>query len=326
MNRRALISAAFASAATCATGCGSTRDAPLSKVTIAGGTHEGVYHRLAQAFASEIEARWRIPAEVLTSNESVDNLRLVSEGKATIGFATVDICDLALQGDPPFDGVLPVAALAGVYEDYLQIIYAADRPINKISDLAKYHVSLGPEKSGTGYLAARLVLAAGVKEAMITNRSFWPADHAAAEMAAGNLDAFFMMGGLPTPLVQTLADRMRARGSKIKVLSIPDEAKILLDRYRHVYLQRSIPIGTYGIERAASTVGVGNVIVIHQHAPADVAFRLTELLLACQPKLADAHPEARRLDPRTAVSTFTIPLHPGALRYYRSTKPFPGTT
>jgi len=324
MNRRALLGAAVTSVFASTAGCGSTRGAPLAKVIIAGGTPGGVYQQLAEAFAREIEARWSIPAEVLTTNnESSDNLRLVAEGKATIGFATVDLCDVALIGDPPFGGILPVAALAGVYEDYLQIIFSADRPIGQISDLARYRVSLGAEGSGTDFLAGRLLHAAGAGGS-IPKRSYWPGDHAAAEMLAGNLDAFFVMGGLPTPSVKMLATKMLEHGMRLRVLSIPMEAEDLRGRFRHIYVHRSIPAGTYGIDKEVSTIGVGNVIVIHRDAPDEAAFRLTELLLASQPALAAAHPEARRLDLRTAVSTFTIPLHDGALRYYRSTKPFPG--
>ena len=322
MNRRALLGAAFTSAAACAAGCSSARGAPLPKVTIAGGTPSGVYYQLGMAFAAEIRARWGIPAEVLTSNESIDNLRMVDQGHAHLGFATVDICDVALQPDLPFTGILRIAALAGVYEDYLQLIVPADLPIVEISDLARFRVSLGAENSGTEFVAERLLHHAGVKQR--PQRTYLTADDAAAEMLAGNLDAFFMMGGLPTLSVSRLAERMLARKRKVRLLSIPTGAESLRSRYKHLYVQRSIPAGTYGMDYEASTIGVGNVIVIHKDASEDAAFRLTELLLAAQPSLAKAHPEARRLDQRTAVSTSSIPLHPGALRYYRSTKPFPG--
>lgn len=322
MNRRALLNAAALGAIGMA-GCSPAGEAPLSKVVIAGGIPDGVYDLLARAFAAEIRARWGIPAEVLPSNESIDNLRMVDQGKAHLGFATVDICDVALQGDAPFLGILSIAALAAVYEDYLQIICDATAPISEVSDLAKLRVSLGAEQSGTEFVAERLMHHAGAPGA-IPLRSYLSADSAAMEMLAGRLDAFFVMGGLPIAWVSRLADQMRKADRRIRVLSIPTGAQSLRDRYRHLYVQRSIPAGTYGIELESSTIGVGNVIVIHKDAPERTAFRLAELLLAAQPSLAKAHREARRLDQRTAVSTSSIPLHPGALRYYQSAKPFSG--
>jgi len=315
VNRRALFGAALASV----TGCGSNGRSPLHSVKIAAGTPQGVYHELAKAFAAEIRSRWRIPADVLTSNESIDNLRMVAEGHADIGFATVDICDLALQGDWPFSGVLPIAALAGLYEDYLQIIIADSGQIAQLRDLRNRRVSLGGEKSGTEFVADRILRTVGLDQNKITSVYHLPADVAAIQMLAGSLDAFFVMGGLPTLSVQDLAGRM-----KVRLLSIPDEAGYVRDDYRQIYLLRSIPSGTYGMDREISTIGVGNVMVIHKDAPDETAFRLTELLLASKQALVRAHPEALRLGPRTAVATFKIPLHQGALRYYRETKPFLG--
>jgi uncharacterized protein len=320
MNRRALLGALTGAAVG---GCSSGGGAPLRSVVIAGGRPDGVYDQLAQAFAAEIRARWSIPAEVLGSNESIDNLRMVDQGRAHLGFATVDICDVALQGDRPFLGILRVAALAGVYEDHLQIVYSDDTPIERVSDLSQLRVSLGAKDSGTEFIAERLLHHAGA-DRPIPRRSYLPADNAADEMLAGNLDAFFVMGGLPTTPVARLADRMLAGGRRLRLLSIPTDAQSLWGRYKHLYVQRSIPAGTYGIEGEASTIGVGNVIVIHRDTPPEAAFRLAELLLAAQPSLARAHREARRLDQRTAVATSSIPLHPGALSYYRSVKPFAG--
>jgi TRAP transporter TAXI family solute receptor len=319
VNRRALLGAALAGTTAAVTaGCGSSRDAPLRSVTIAAGTPGGVYHELANAFARQIRDRWHIPAEVLITNESIGSVRSVSEGKADIGFATVDICDLALQADEPFLGVMPIAALAGLYEDYLQIVVSDDSQIVRVSDLARHRVSLGTENSGTKFVAGRILLNGGVVEQDLTRYDL-STDAAAVQMQAGNLDAFFLLGGVPTPAVVELAGNM-----KVRLLSIPDEASQLRDTYRQSYLLRSIPAGMYGADREVSTIGVANLIVIHKDAPEDVAFRLTELLLASKEVLAKTHSQALRLDPRSAVSTFKIPLHEGALRYYRSAKPFLG--
>lgn len=316
MRRRALLCAAFALPGA-ATGCSTGRDAPLPNLTIAGGTPGGVYNELATALAAEVGRRWRIQTGVLPSNESVDNLRLVAEGKAHIGFATVDLCDLALQGDSPFTAVLPVVALAGVYEDYFHLVVAEDSGIQQVAELAKRRVSLGPHESGTAVLATRVLRSAGLTTSSLGQLLELPPQEAATRMLAGNLDAFCVMGGLPTGTVSDLADRM-----KVRVLSIPDEETFPSGAYSDLYLRRSIPSGMYGKNAEVATRGVGNVLVVHRDMPDDTAFRLTELLFEAKPSLVKAHPEAHRLAPRTAVATFTIPLHRGALRYYRAAKPF----
>jgi TRAP-type uncharacterized transport system substrate-binding protein len=68
-------------------------------------------------------------------------------------------------------------------------------------------------------------------------------------------------------------------------------------------------------------LGVRNVLVVRRDLPERTAYRLTELLFAAKRELASAHDEARRLDPRSALATFPVPLHPGASAYYRESKP-----
>ena len=62
-------------------------------------------------------------------------------------------------------------------------------------------------------------------------------------------------------------------------------------------------------------------VAVRWDLPEEVAYWATKLLFAAKPEMVRAHIEARRIDPRSAVSTAPMPLHPGAQRYYRETKP-----
>ena len=77
----------------------------------------------------------------------------------------------------------------------------------------------------------------------------------------------------------------------------------------------------YGLTAETPTVGVRAVLVVRASLPEATAFALTKLLFEAKDRLAARHPEARRLDPRAALDTGAVPLHPGAARYYRETKP-----
>jgi TRAP-type uncharacterized transport system substrate-binding protein len=43
--------------------------------------------------------------------------------------------------------------------------------------------------------------------------------------------------------------------------------------------------------------------------------------VAAKTEMVRAHIEARHIDPQSAVATASMPLHPGAQRYYRETNP-----
>ena len=162
---------------------------------------------------------------------------------------------------------------------------------------------------------ARVLEAAGLGIERIDRRQLSTA--AAAEaLQSRTIQGFFITGGLPDPTVAALAERM-----PVRVLSLDDELTDIQERHGELYLDRSIPQGMYGADREVRTLGVRNVVVVRWDLPEEVAYWATKLLFAAKPAMVRAHIEARRIDPRSAVATAPMPLHPGAQRYYRESKP-----
>jgi uncharacterized protein len=294
---------------------------PIDRLVIAGGPPGSVYDDLARAFADVIRARWGTAVTVATTDGSVENLNQLSSGKADVGFSTVDVASLALQGQPPFGPPRRIVALAGLYEDYVHIVVPAASQIEQISDLDGLPVSLGAENSGTPIIAQRVLDAAGKDLADIKPRYLSPADSATA-LLTGEIKAFFMVGGLPTQTLVDLAKRV-----PVRLLPIDEELDELQSRHGEYYHGRSIPPNTYNLtsrskdRKEIKTVGVPNVLVSERRLSEDVAYRLTELLFMARTELANAYVGARRLEARSALAVFPLHLHPGAANYYRESKP-----
>ncbi|MCW2918436.1 MAG: hypothetical protein JWN52_6504 [Actinomycetia bacterium] len=301
-------------AGTTAFGCGGSSP-PVTDLVIATGGNGGVYHALGDAYAAAARDRWSAKVEVLTTAASVENLRLLAEGRADVAFATVDSAALAVNGAAPFSRALPIVALAGLYDDYLQIVASADGPIRKIGDLLRRRVSTGSAGSGTEIVAARVLAAARIDVDRGIARSRLSAAQSAEALRKGEIDAFFFTGGLPTPAIADLA-----RTTRIRILSVGDLVGDLQREYGDVYLPRSIPTTIYGLGEEVSTVGIPNVLVVRADMSSAKAKALTALLFESKPTLVAAHAEARRLDRRSALATFPVPLHSGAAQYYRESK------
>ncbi|MFC4911932.1 TAXI family TRAP transporter solute-binding subunit [Actinomadura gamaensis] len=301
-----------------ASGCRSDRPS-LPPVVIATGGEGGVYHALGDAFAATLHDRWKVRATVLTTAASIENLRLLAAHKADLAFTTVDSADLATRGAGPFAGNVRIAALSGLYDDYLHIVVRADGPIRSVADLRGRRVSTGAAGSGTEVLAGRVLAAAGVRvsgrDAIV--RSRLSASASGEALRAGRIDAFFFNGGLPTPAVTDLARTVRVR-----LLPVGSLVAGLQRSFGEVYLARSIPATTYGMGREVPTVATPNVLVVRADMPAAEARELTALLFASRSRLAAVHAQARRLDRRAALVTYPLPLHPGAALYFRETKPW----
>jgi TRAP transporter TAXI family solute receptor len=316
-NRLARLAVAAVLVGSGAVACGGEEPLGTDRLVVATGGTGGVYFAIGTALAAAAHDRWpTLDARVLTTGGSVENLRLVADGKADLGFATVDTAALAVDGHAPFDYVLPIAALAGLYEDYLQVVVRADSDIRQVAQLRGRRVSTGSPGSGTEVVAERMLDAVHLDPNRDVTRSRLSAADSAEALFAGRVDAFFFSGGLPTPAVANLAERL-----PVRLLSARDEATVLQERFGEFYVPRSIPVGAYHLDAEVETLGIANVLVARRDVSNRLAYRLTSLLFTAKPRLVAAHEQARRLDPRSGLATFPIPLHPGAEQYYRKAKP-----
>lgn len=293
-------------------GCGGPAARPW-RLVIATGGREGVYYAYGQGLAAA--ARERLPGarpQVISTAASVENLRLVGEGRADAAFTLADSAALAYEGRPPFTRREPVVALARLYENYTHLVVPADGPIRRLADVQGRVVSLGAAGSGTELIATRLLTVAGVDGVRV--RRLQVGD-AADALSGGRIDAFFFSGGLPTGAIAELA-----RTTPIRLIDLSAYVEPLKRRFRAFYEERSILASTYGLAEQVRTIGVPNYLVVNASMADERAYRLTRLLFTRRDELAAAHPEALHLNRRSAVSTYPLPLHPGAMRYYREAK------
>lgn len=314
-----LLAAAVALTMLLLAGCtgSDTPPRPTGEITMATGNRGGVYAEYGAEYA-DLLAR-RLPdasARVLHTGGSVDNLRRVSAGEARVAFALADSAADAVAGQPPFTEPLPVRALAALYDNYVQLVVPADSPVRSVTDLRGRRVSLGSEGSGTAVIAERILNVAGLSpDSDIAGQRNDVRDSVAA-LADRRIDAFFWSGGLPTAAITELR-----RTTPVRLVDLGDVVGALTRSYGELYTETTVPAVVYGEQSAVTTVSVPNFLVVRQDMPDAEAYWLTRLLFEGQPQLIRAHPEARRLDRRTAIATHPLDLHPGAERWYRESQP-----
>jgi uncharacterized protein len=319
MRRRSLLGAiAAAVPAAMTVGCDeSDRRPPARRLTIATAAPGEVYDVVGSALAEAARVRWRIEVDVLRTTGSVDNVNAVADRRADLAFTTLDVADAAREGNAPFANAVALAAVASLYDDYLHVVVRADDTrIRRVADLEAVRVSTGPVGSAADVVARRVLSAVGLGDLTYRVTHHLTTADAARALENGAVDAYFFTGGLPDRLVSDLAGRV-----PIRLLPVMEEVTALRQRFGDYFVTRSIPAGTYGNVADVTTLGIRTVIVVRSDLPLTVAYGLTQLLFAAQPDLERAHDEALRLNPRSAVATFPVPLHPGSASYYRDVKP-----
>jgi uncharacterized protein len=299
-------------------GCGNDPEPPLDarELRVASGLDGGVYRVYGRALAAVLDRELRpVRARAFETEGSIDNLQRLAGGRADIGFSLADAALRAVDGKPPFPRPVKVAALARLYNDYLQIIVRKDSRLHSIGDLAGKTVSIGAKRSGTA-LEARAVLKLpriGLRGKRAVKMRSLTLQESTAALTARRIDAFFWSGGLPSDAIVKLREKL-----PIRLIGLPEGTAKELDP--ELYAQGSIPQYVYGDDGAVSTLIAPNLLVVRQDLPAEVAYRITRALFKHQRELEKKHTQATRLNLSSAISVHPLELHPGALRWYREAR------
>lgn len=300
-----------------AIGCNGGGGSGSKFLSIATGGTGGVYYPYGGGLAKVLNDSIpgvRASAEVTAA--SVDNLKLIRDGKADIAFALADTVADAANGRGAFLGAsAPVASLAVLYSNYTHLITLGSTGITSLAELRGKTVSTGSPGSGTEVIAFRVLRAAGLNPDADVTRQGLGASESAGALKDGKIDAFFWSGGLPTAAVQDLA---HSPGIIVRMIPTGDVVAALQRDHGTLYFPLEVPAGAYpGVASPLSVVGVANVLVVNRSMPEQLAYDVTRVLFEKQPELAGIHPEARKLSLETATNGSPVDFHPGALRYYR---------
>ncbi|MEU5692610.1 TAXI family TRAP transporter solute-binding subunit [Actinosynnema sp. NPDC020468] len=302
--RRAFLLAALAAGA-----CTPGDPAPPVELVLATGLDGAVFKELGAALAAALgDALPGTAVRARPTAASVANGRLLQSGEVHLGLSSLDPLDgLLLSAEDPGG----VSAVGRLYDSFFQLVVPADSPIRTVADLTGRRVSLGPVESGTEFTATRLLTLLGVTP---DSRRMAHAE-AARQLVSGDLDAFLVFTGIPTPAVTDIAGRV-----PLRLVDLPAEAVLLADAYPGPYVPVTVPATTYRDLGPCRTFAVPNLLLARTALDASVVEVVTRTVFTESGRIAAGHPEAARINVRTGIATGQVPLHRGAERWFRSVK------
>ena len=280
---------------------------------LTGGT-SGVYYplgvALSELYAENIDgARTQVQA----TKASVENLNLLQQGKGELAFALGDSVKAGWDGveEAGFPQPLTeIRAIAAIYPNYVQIVANAESGIKTLEDLKGKSISVGAPASGTELNARAIFAAAGMSYEDMGKVEYLPYAESAELIKNRQLDATLQSSGLGVAFIQDLAATM-----PINIVAIPAD---VVDSIGAPYVASTIPAGTYdGQTEDVATAAIGNILVTHAGVSEETAYQMTKLMFENLDRMIASHSAAADIDPANALSGLSIPLHPGAERYYR---------
>lgn len=279
-----------------------------------GGTYYPLGGMLAQLVSNKVTIDGKkMSATAETGNASVANSKLLGRGEIESAFAAADILDAAYKGINQFDGaaIKNLRAIGALYPETVQLVVRADAGINSFTDLKGKAISSGSPGSGQWQLLGDLLTAHGMTRDDI-KEDFSSFSQSVDKIKDGNLDASLITAGAPTSSVTDLAT-----GHDIRIIPLAGPAIKKLQESQPYYADAVLPAGIYnGIDSDVQTLAVRAIWATHSDTSEEVIYELTKALFENTETLGKVHPKGKEISLDYALESVSIPVHPGALRYY----------
>jgi len=244
-------------------------------------------------------------------------MRRVESGDSAFGLSQTDVALAAFNGEGPFAAVGPdpkLRVVIALYPEAFTVVARADAGIRDFQDLRGKRVGIGT--SGVGYNFTRDIIlgfygwTTSAPEHVL---EFAPAEQNQA-LCNNKVDAIIFEAGHPNGLTQEDTTDCRAR--LVRVAGLPIDRLLATHPY---YILSIIPGGMYvGNPGDVPTIGTRAVLVSSSDRPDEVVYAMVKAVAENFAVFRQLHPTLSTLEIREMVpSTSVIPIHPGALKYYR---------
>jgi TRAP transporter TAXI family solute receptor len=228
--------------------------APIKKLVIATGLKDGNYYKIATEYKKLLEEN-KIDVTLLTTKGSVDNIKLIKEGKADIAFAQNGIIQAPDSN---------IEFLGNIYYEPLWIFYKNDQyKIDYLIQLITKKISIGEDGSGTKDLSMKLLKDNGIDNSNSTILSL-DTQTSKKMLLDGKIDAMFMVTSHKSPVVKELLEdpkinvlsikRAKAYGQKYGFLAALTLYEGTLDLYKNIPEENINLLSTSASSRTDSTL------------------------------------------------------------------------
>ncbi|HEX7922985.1 MAG TPA: TAXI family TRAP transporter solute-binding subunit [Bradyrhizobium sp.] len=280
---------------------------------LTGGT-SGVYYPLGVAIGKIYGDKIPdVKTQVQATKASVENLVLLQQGRGEIAFTLGDSLKAAWEGDAEagFKNKLDkLRTIGAIYPNYIQIVATAESGIKTLADLKGKSLSVGAPKSGTELNSRAILAAAGMSYKDLGKVEYLPFAESVDLMKNRQLSATLQSAGLGVASLKDLST-----SSEITVVAVPKET---VDKIGPPFVSVIIPANTYtGQDKDVPTAAVVNYLVTSSAVSDELAYQMTKLVYESLPELANAHAAGKEIKLATAATGSPVPLHPGAIRYYK---------
>lgn len=277
-----------------------------------GGTYYPLGGAMAKIFNENIEG---VTANAQSTGASVENINLVSQGEAEVGFVQNDVAYYAWTGTETFqdkEKVTNIRGMAMLYPEVIQIIATKDSGIQSVEDLKGKKVAVGAPGSGTEVNARQILAEYGITYNDLAKADYLSFNEAADQLKNKQIDAAFVTAAVPTSAVTEVTQT-----ADIVVVSLDSDKIASLKSKYPFYTEVTIPKDSYKNQTEdVIAAAVMAMLIVPEDLDEELVYNMTKSIFENRQVIIDTHDRGNDIKLETALEGMPIDLHPGAERYY----------
>ncbi len=221
----------------------------------------------------------------------------------------------AYNGVGLFTGKEKYTELRGVsfiHNIELYFVVRKNSGIRSYADAKGKRIAVGPPGSSVAASGSLLFSAHGLteKDYKVVYLSY---NEVVEGIKDNSIDGGILAGSSPVASYNELA-----LTQDVTIIPVsPDVAKSISEKYRY-FFPVTVKKGTYkGIDQDVPVIGFSSILATHEKTSADLVYKVVKAIYEHKSELVAIHKVAENLNLKNAQDGIGVPMHEGAIRYYK---------
>lgn len=289
-------------------------------IVIGTGGVTGTYYPIGGAIANVITANTNATVTAESTGGSVANIRMVNNKEIMLGMTGATSLYQIFNGIPPYENetAKDVRAICALFPETYQVVVRQDSGLETIDQLKGKKVGVGSAGSGTEAIGKQILEAHGVTYDDIKPEYLSFADSVTA-LKDKHIDAGVVFAGVPTSAVIELCSTEDVNILGLSPNLMNDKEKF--DKFMKdnpFFTLVKIKAGTYStLKNDVDTLATPCILITQDDADEELIYNITKAIFENLPDIHKAHSLATTISLETALEGTSIPLHPGAEKYFK---------
>ena len=287
-----------------------------------GGTYYPVGVAIATITTNNLAASDNISMTAITSAGSGENIQLLKNKEADLAIIQSLYGAMAWQGrgrykDKPQRYIRSLTVLWENVEHFVILEkYAEAGDMSDLKNIQKKNFSIGKRGSGTETSGRVILEALAYNPAKDFKLKYLGYNPSAGALQNGRIVGMNIPAGPPASAITQAYAVLGPNG--VRILDFTDSQLEAVNSDYAVWKRAILKPGTYpGQDKPIQTISQSNLLVVHEDIGEDQIYKLVKNMYKNLPFLRRVHRATEKMSIENALEGLSVPLHPGALRYYK---------